>query len=54
MGFESVKGYVQLASGLTELTRSRATEAAHGLLSLPAAGIATGSKVAVQAGKSVV
>lgn len=54
MGFESVKGYVQLASGLTEglteLTRSRASEAAHGLLSLPAAGIATGSKVAVHAG----
>lgn len=50
MGFESVKGYVQLASGLTELTRTRASEAAHGLLSLPAAGIATGSKVAVHAG----
>lgn len=50
MAFESVKGYVQLASGLTEMTRIRASEAAHGLLSLPAAGIATGSKVAVHAG----
>jgi G:T/U-mismatch repair DNA glycosylase len=50
MVFESVRGYVELASGLTELTRARALEAAHGLLSLPAAGIATGSKVAVQAG----
>ena len=50
MGFESVRGYVQLASGLSELTRARAMEAAQGLLSLPAAGIATGSKVAVQAG----
>ena len=46
MGFESVRGYIDLASGLGELTRARAMEAAQGLLSLPAAG----SKVAVQAG----
>lgn len=50
MGFESVRGYVHLASGLTEATKARATGAAQGLLSLPAAGISTGSKVAVQAG----
>ena len=49
MGFESVRGYVQLASGLGELTRARATEAAQGLLSLPGVGIATG-KVAGQVG----
>jgi hypothetical protein len=48
MVFESVRGYVQLASGLSELTRARATEAAHGLLSLQGAGIETGSKLAVQ------
>lgn len=46
MGFESVRGYIDLASGLGELTRARAMEAAQGLLSLPAAG----SKVAIQAG----
>jgi hypothetical protein len=45
MGFESVRGYIDLASGLGELTRARAMEAAQGLLSLPAAG----SKVAGQA-----
>jgi DNA-binding protein H-NS len=50
MGFESVRGYVELATGLGDLTRARAKEAAHGLRTLPAAGIATGSKVAVQAG----
>lgn len=50
MVFESVRGYVEIASGLSELTRARALEAAHGLLALPAAGIATGSKVAGQAG----
>jgi hypothetical protein len=50
MGFESVRGYIELASGLSEVTRARAMEAAQGLLSLPAAGIATGSKVAGQAG----
>jgi len=50
MIFESVRGYVELASGLGELTRARAMEVAQGLLSLPAAGIETGSKVAVQAG----
>lgn len=49
MGFESVRGYLQLASGLGELTRARATEAAQGLLSLPGVGVATG-KVAVQVG----
>jgi len=48
MVFESVRGYVQLASGLSELTRARATEAAHGLLSLQGSGLATGSKLAVQ------
>ncbi len=47
MSFESVRGYVQLASGLGELTRARATEAAQGLLSLPGVGIVTG-KLAVQ------
>lgn len=49
MSFESVRGYVQLASGLGELTRARATEAAQGLLSLPGVGLAT-SKLAVQVG----
>lgn len=48
MVFESVRGYVQLASGLSELTRARATEAAHGLLSLQGSGIETGGKLAVQ------
>ena len=48
MVFESVRGYVQLASGLSELTRARATEAAHGLLSLQGTGIETGGKLAVQ------
>jgi len=50
MVFQSVRGYVELVSGLGELTRARALEAAHGLLSLPAVGIATSSKVAAQAG----
>jgi hypothetical protein len=45
-----VRGYVQLASGLGELTRARATEVARGLLSLPAAGVLTGGQVAVQVG----
>jgi len=49
MSFGSVRGYVQLASGLGELTRLRAMEAAQGLLSLPGMGIATG-KLAGQAG----
>lgn len=49
MSFGSVRGYVQLASGLGELTRMRAMEAAQGLLSLPGMGIA-GGKLAVQAG----
>ena len=49
MAFEFVRGYVQLASGLGELTRARATEAAQGLLSLPAAGEV--SKRALQVGE---
>lgn len=49
MGFESVRGYVQLASGLGELTRARAREAAQGLLSMSGVGISTG-KVAGQVG----
>ncbi|MHB8274318.1 MAG: hypothetical protein ACYDC9_06070, partial [Dermatophilaceae bacterium] len=49
MSFESFRGYLQLASGLGELTRARATEAAQGLLSLPGVGPATG-KFAVQVG----
>jgi len=49
MVFESVRGYVELASGLSDLTRARAMEAAQGLLSLPAAGMATGTKMAGQA-----
>jgi polyhydroxyalkanoate synthesis regulator phasin len=47
MTFESVRGYFQLASGLGELTRARATEAAQGMLLLPGVGVATG-KLAVQ------
>jgi hypothetical protein len=49
MGFESVRGYTELASGLSDVTRARAMEAAQGLLAMPAAGVATGSKVALQA-----
>lgn len=49
MAFESVRAYVQLASGLSDLTRARAMEAAQGLLSLPATGMATGAKMASQA-----
>ena len=49
MSFESVRGYIQLASGLGEVTRARAVEAAQGLLSMPGVGITTG-KLAVQAG----
>ena len=49
MGFESVRGYVELASGLSDLTRARAMEVARGLLSLPATGVATGTKMASQA-----
>jgi polyhydroxyalkanoate synthesis regulator phasin len=41
MAFESVRSYVQLASGLGELTRARALEAAQGLLALPGAGEVT-------------
>jgi hypothetical protein len=49
MAFEFVRGYVQLASGLGELTKARATEAAQGLLSLPAAEEV--SKRALQVGE---
>jgi len=49
MSFESFRGYVQLASGLGELTRARATEAAQGLLSLPGVE-ATAGKLTVQVG----
>ncbi len=49
MVFESVRAYVQLASGLGDLTRARARKAAQGLFALPAAGMATGTKVASQA-----
>jgi hypothetical protein len=48
MSFESVRPYVQLASGLSELAQARAKDAAQGLLTLPAAGIATGTKMASQ------
>lgn len=48
MGFESVRSYVELASGLGDLTRARAKEAAQGLLSIPAAGVMTGGKMAAQ------
>ena len=37
MAFESVRSYIQLASGLGELTKARAMEAAQGLLALPGA-----------------
>jgi hypothetical protein len=37
MAFEAVRGYLQLASGLGELTKARALEAAQGLLALPGA-----------------
>lgn len=47
MSFESFRGYVQLASGLGELTRARATEAAQSLLSLSGVGATTG-KLTVQ------
>lgn len=49
MSFESVRPYVQLASGLSELAQARAMEAAQGLLTLPGVGMATGAKVASQA-----
>lgn len=49
MSFESFRGYVQLASGLGELTRARAMEAAQGLISIPGVSVATG-KFAVQVG----
>ena len=37
MAFESVRSYVQLASGLGEMTMAKAMEAAQGLLALPGA-----------------
>ncbi len=37
MAFESVRSYVQLASGLGEMTKARAMDAAQGLLALPGA-----------------
>ena len=49
MAFESVRAYLQLASGLSDLTRARAMEAAQGLLTLPVSSMATGTKVASQA-----
>lgn len=49
MSFESVRPYVQLATGLSELAQARAKDAAQGLLTLPAVGIATGTKMASQA-----
>jgi polyhydroxyalkanoate synthesis regulator phasin len=47
MAFESVRSYVQLASGLGEMTKARAMEAAQGLLALPGADEVT--RRAVQA-----
>lgn len=47
MAFESVRNYVQLASGLGEMTKARAMEAAQGLLALPGADEVT--RRAVQA-----
>ncbi len=37
MAIDAIRGYIQLASGLTELSRAKATEAAHAVLMLPAA-----------------
>ena len=37
MAIEAIRGYIQFASGLTELSRAKATEAAHAVLMLPAA-----------------
>ena len=47
MAFESVRSYVQLASGLGEMTMAKAMEAAQGLLALP--GVDEVSRRAVQA-----
>src|SRR5690349_11205416 len=47
MAFESVRSYVQLASGLGEMTKARAMDAAQGLLALPGADEVT--RRAVQA-----
>ncbi len=35
MVFDAIRGYLQLASGLTELSRARATEVANAVLNLP-------------------
>lgn len=35
MVFDAIRGYIQLASGLTELSRTRVTEAANAVLNLP-------------------
>jgi outer membrane biosynthesis protein TonB len=47
VAFESVRSYVQLASGLGELTKAKAMDAAQGLLALPGADEVT--RRAVQA-----
>ena len=47
MAFESVRSYVQLASGLGEMTKAKAMDAAQGLLALPGADEVT--RRAVQA-----
>jgi polyhydroxyalkanoate synthesis regulator phasin len=47
VAFESVRSYVQLASGLGEMTKARAMDAAQGLLALPGADEVT--RRAVQA-----
>src|SRR5690242_8921762 len=47
MAFESVRSYLQLASGLGEMTKARAMDAAQGLLALPGADEVT--RRAVQA-----
>ncbi len=47
MAFESVRSYVQLASGLGEMTMARAMEAAQGLLALPGADEVTRRAVQV-------
>jgi hypothetical protein len=47
MAFESVRSYVQLASGLGEMTKARAMDAAQGLLALPGADEVTRRAVQV-------
>ena len=41
MAFESVRSYIQLASGLGEMTKAKAMDAAQGLLALPGAAEVT-------------